>query len=211
MKLLILPGIACDRSIWKDINWSDHDVTILEYDNYMDKTTETVEDIAQKILNDPSLSQYDGIIAHSMGGFIGAIILDKVSSLARFFIAIETSFVPANPSYQTLLYGEDSNLKIRIQNMFDTEIKHYPESLIKFLQGAFDYEYTLQRIAVPTTLIYGTREMTEEDELKNKLNLSDKTINGLTLIFIDKAAHFPMLEQPSKTNEIILNILKKYE
>lgn len=209
MKLLILPGIACDRSIWNDIDWGNHDVTFLNYKNYMDKRATTVGDIAQAILNDSSLSQYDGIIAHSMGGFIGVILLDEMPSLADFFIAIETSFVPANSSYQTLLYKEE--FKSKIKSMFDREIKHYPEALITFLQGAFDYEDTLKGLTVPMTLIYGKRDMVDEEELHQKLNLSKETINSLQLIFIDKAAHFPMLEQAKETNKIIHRILKAYK
>lgn len=207
MKLLILSGIACDSTIWEKTDLKDHELTFLDYKDYMNEHTKTVEDIAHEILKDSSLTLYDGIIAHSMGGFVGVILLDARPSLARFFIDIETSFVPAEQSYRTLLYGKD--LTDRIEKMFQSEIKHYPKELITFLRGAFDYEDMLKKLSVPKTLIYGKRDMIEE-ELHHKLNLSKETIDGLELIFIDEAAHFPMLEQPSKTNEVLKKTVKNY-
>ncbi len=211
MKLLILPGIGCNQSIWNDIDWLDHDIIFLKYDKYMNETTKTVEDIAKEIIKDLSTSTYDGVIAHSMGGFIGAILLDELPLIARFFIAIETSFVPANPSYKTMLYNNNHTLKDKIENMFETEIKKYPKALITYLQGAFDLETTLNRITVPKILIYSNRDITDEKELYDKLNLTKETFDKVQLFFIDKAAHFPMLENPSQTNKIIHSILKTYE
>ncbi|MFW5894922.1 MAG: hypothetical protein ACOCU0_03225 [Bacillota bacterium] len=208
MKVLMLKGIGCTDGIYEFLNLSEHDVSLIDYEAVMNSDTDSVETLALNInhaLNDRS---FDAIIAHSMGGLLAMVLLEKGWVEASSLIAIETSFVPAHESYRTLLHPKSGKaLHHAIDSMLQKEIPKYPEKLKASLRDAFDFESTLSSLTIPITMIYGKREMEACDELRNKLNLREETLEKVSLHFVENAAHFPFVENPDETHRVLKNAL----
>ena len=210
MTLLVLSGIGCDSRVWRATDLEDHDVTLVDHRDVMDSGSEpeTISELARSITNTLSTHTFDGIIAHSMGGLLAVVLLQKGWVEAGFLLAIETSFIPAEAPYLTLFHPDtDEGLQDEIKSMLKRRIPRYPDALRDSLRDGFDFESELASLSLPKILVYVQRRMEDGQTLKANLNLSEDTLEKVTLHFISGAAHFPPLEHSDALNDILKTLI----
>ena len=164
------------------------------------------------------------IIAHSFGGRITSILLSKYKITSKKILLIDVAGINTfnlklylkTKIYKILKlikYILPVKLKIKYQkylfNKFaSNDYQNLEQNLYKTFQNIIheDLKKYYQNIQNETLILWGTKDNITPLKIGLKLN---KLIKNSTLIKILNAQHFPYLEKPFLTNQIIYHYIKK--
>lgn len=211
MDIVLLRGVGCDAQVFEPLDLANHRVVEVDYHDVLREATDSVETLARALGAHLQGQSFDVIIAHSLGGIIGATMIKEGTIDAECLIAVETAFVPQEESYRTLFHPKTGqSIQKDMTTMLKRELPYYPDALKASLKDDFNYESTLLDIHCPLHLLYGARTMADKTDRTDNLNLNDKTVKKAQIDFIENAAHFPFLENAPSTNQKIHAILRDY-
>ncbi len=211
MKLLLLYGVNCTKEIWDYINpyFLDFEVDYVEYPHEVTAKANNVEDLTKWVYDTYHSIKYDVIIGHSLGGIIALQLAANYNMEFSKIIFLDTNLKPAEAFYRNLMTKENTEKYGNIlSQMFDKERCFYSKELFKALQADFDYTEILDNIPQKIFGIYGDRGIPAYANRIHDLNLSDKSLERINLIFISNACHMPMVENPEELSQVIHHIVR---
>jgi pimeloyl-ACP methyl ester carboxylesterase len=151
---------------------------------------------------------YDFILGHSMGGII-AIQIAAVMPKIKQVILLDSFVTPPSRFFQNLFAPSLSKeLQNQIINMLNLEREYYSCRLTDNLR-TINLSHLVPQLNCQITALYGDRGYADREQLTSQLQWSSELLTKIALHFVANANHFPMLENPQATAEILLNILKK--
>lgn len=210
MKILILSGVKCTNQIWEKMKpyLEQYDAEYIEYDHEITKKASNVSELTAWVYKKCSSQSYDVVIGHSLGGLIGLqLSCDYPVSIGKM-ICLDTNFRPAEAFYRNLM--TEDNMKRYSQfvfDMFEEESKFYLNEFFETLQCEFDYVEYVVNSPAKVYVIYGDRGMPEYDKKLEDLNLDEKTLDKLQILFCKNACHMMMLENSADLNALLNEIM----
>lgn len=210
MRLLLLYGVNCRRSIWDDLKpyLKGYEVDYVEYPHEVTQRAKDVEDISKWVYETYHKNSYDAVIGHSLGGIIALQLASKYKMKFSKIIYLDTNLKPAEEFYRNIMTPEHMNeFGKDTMEMFNEERKFYTSSLFEAIQKEFDYTVYLKQLAQKVYAIYGDRNQPGYINRITDLNLSDEVLSKLDFIFINNACHMIMMENPKELYDVIKDIL----
>jgi pimeloyl-ACP methyl ester carboxylesterase len=207
-----LCGYACTPWIWHrltqyltppfDLQWVTWPTALLPHFHQ-------VSDFVNWLLQDEIKNyHYDFILGHSMGGIVAiqmAAFLPKIKQV----ILLDSFITPPTRFFQNLFEPSISKeLQNQIINMLNFEREHYSPKLPDNLR-AINLSHSSFQLNCQITALYGDRGYSDLKQLTSQLRWSSELLDKIALYFVSNANHFPMLENPQKTAEILFKILNK--
>ena len=169
----------------------------------------TVSDFVDWLLKVEIKNQhYDFILGHSMGGIVAIQIATALPKLEQV-ILLDSFVTPSSRFFQNLfapLISKD--LQNQIINMLNLEREHYSPRLVDSLRTT-NLSYLLSQLNCQVTALYGDRGYADPQQLTSQLRWSPELLAKIALHFVANANHFPMLENPQATAEILLKRLTR--
>lgn len=230
--ILILPGWGNTRETFRyiiDFFKKQYTIYIIDYPGFgnspiINKEIDIYDysDIINSFIKSNNIND-PIIIAHSFGGRITSIILDKYKLKAKKIILIDVAGIKRlNPLLfikQIIYKLLKKLLKIiplkyrykvykKIFNYFSsTDYKHLPPNMYKTFQNIIkkDLKSTYKKIDIDTLIIWGDKD--KDTPLKDALILK-KIIKKSKLIIYKNSGHFSYLDNINKINNDINNYIK---
>jgi pimeloyl-ACP methyl ester carboxylesterase len=150
---------------------------------------------------------YDFILGHSMGGIVAIQIAAAVPKIGQV-ILLDSFVTPPSRLFQNFLASPISKaLQNQIINMLNLERPYYSTKLADNLRTT-NLSPLFSQLNCSVTALYGDRGYADRTQLTSQLQWSSELLTTIAVHFIANANHFPMLENPQTTAEILLKILK---
>lgn len=150
---------------------------------------------------------YDFILGHSMGGIVAIQIAAAVPKIGQV-ILLDSFVTPSSRFFQNFLAPPISKaLQNQIINMLNLERPYYSTKLADNLRTT-NLSPLFSQLNCQVTALYGDRGYADRTQLTSQLQWSSELLTKIAVHFIANANHFPMLENPQTTAEILLKILK---
>lgn len=141
MRLLLLYGVNCRRSIWDDLKpyLKGYEVDYVEYPHEVTQRAKDVEDVSKWVYETYHKNSYDAVIGHSLGGIIALQLASKYKMKFSKIIYLDTNLKPAEEFYRNIMTPEHMNeFGKDTMEMFNEERKFYTSSLFEAIQKEFD-------------------------------------------------------------------------
>jgi pimeloyl-ACP methyl ester carboxylesterase len=209
-RLLFLPGYACTDEIWKDISIyfdDDFDSISINWPGELTPHFDTVRQFSDWFRTQYQFNQDDILVGHSLGGLVALDLITRISNATSPTILVESFLTPPSPFFQNLLMpGVDPALTAWVTAMLQTQKQNYSCGLSIQLREVNLTNDVLDTSA-PIYSIYGDRGNKDHDQVYAELNWSDTIRSRVDIKIVSNACHFPMLENPDKTIQILRSIL----
>ncbi len=205
-----LCGYACTPWIWEPVTEylnSQLDLKLVSWPTSLLPHFHTVNDFTHWVINH-QITNCRFIIGHSMGGLVATQIAALTPQIEQVILLDSFVTTPTNFFQMLFLPTLGKPIQNKIINMLNLERIHYSPQLPDNLR-AIHLNETLTKLDCKITALYGDRGYPQLQQLISQLNWSPQLLNKISLYFIANAGHFPMLENPQETAEILLKVLNK--
>ncbi len=198
--ILVLSGYACTSEIWNELSDVDYSnlfnkAIFLDFPKEKLKGFKDIENFSQWIEEVVDYSKIDYVIGHSMGGLVALDLAYRNVFKIKQVIAIESFIKTPSPFFQNLVMDEHELEKKQLIEMFSREAPHYSLELAEKLK-VLDWVEKVSKINAQKAFIYGDRNQGREKTI-SELGICDKLENKTTIKIVERACHFPMIENPN--------------
>jgi pimeloyl-ACP methyl ester carboxylesterase len=207
-----LCGYACTPWIWHRLTQylvPPIDLQLVTWPTTLLPHFHTVSDFVDWLIQDEIKNHhYDFILGHSMGGIV-AIQMAAFLPEIKQVILLDSFVTPPSRFFQNLFEPSISKeLQNQIINMLNLEREHYSPRLTDALRR-INLSSLFSQLHCQVTALYGDRGYSDLKQLASQLRWSSELLDKIALGFVSNANHFPMLENPPATAEILLKILNQ--
>jgi len=109
MNILLLRGIGCDYRVLEPLDLGKHTKLGVDYHAILSESTDSIEGLARALNEYLDDHTFDAVVAHSMGGILGALMISQGFIDTEVFIAIE------KPSFHKKPHTERCFIRIRVK------------------------------------------------------------------------------------------------
>lgn len=134
MRLLMLYGVNCNKTVWDSMKpfLQQHDIDYVEYPHE--------------------------IIGHSLGGIIALQLATEYKMRPKKIVYLDTNLKPAKAFYRNLMTSEHmEQFGESVIHMFQEEREFYTAELFDSLQKEFDYSGYVNQLGQKVYAVYGDR------------------------------------------------------
>lgn len=205
-RLLILSGFTCTSPIWNPLQHflpQDIQPSLVDWPVHQARRLEDVDELADWLLDAYDIPAYDCLAGHSMGGLVAARALAKCTPTHTRLVLVESFLTTPAPFFRNLLMPETDPALLRlVTEMMDSQRGFYSPVLQEKLRHTdFFPQHPLPPVHV--TAIYGDRGCADLERVTALLNWPEELSAAIPVALIPNACHFPMLENPRKTAEVL--------
>lgn len=208
---LVLPGYACTAQIWNPIRdrlGKIHDITWVDWPHDVTTRLETVSAYADWLYPVFKRGNFDFIIGHSMGGLIALELAKRDNGLLRNVILVETFLQTPSPFFRNFfMESTPAEIAQPVLDMLDREKPHYSSRLKETLKQDGIYQLD-DEVRARLHAIHGDRGNGNLAEVRKELDWSEYFQQRVQVSVIENTCHFPMVENPEKTVQTILDIIE---
>jgi pimeloyl-ACP methyl ester carboxylesterase len=210
MKGLVLPGYACTSQIWAAIRKQFdalYEVDWIDWPRELTPEFHSVTAFADWLYPSIRKGRYDFVIGHSLGGLVVLELAMREKALIQHGILIESFLLPPGPFFQNLLMQS-----IPVENaqpilaMLAREKGCYSRQLQESLTK-IDFGLKVVDLPAEFHFIYGDRGCGDPGRVVRELAWPEQLQQLGRIVVIQDACHFPMLENPEMTLQMLQNIL----
>jgi pimeloyl-ACP methyl ester carboxylesterase len=152
------------------------------------------------------LQRFGCIVGHSLGGLAALEWLSSSSRTPAHLVLVETFLLPPPPFFRNVLLEEKKPAERRVQKMLSDEKLYYSPVLAERLRWIDMMEHVAP-IASRVHALYGDRGCGKPAEVAAELRWPEGLSECIDLHVIPNACHFPMVENPAATADVLQQIL----
>jgi pimeloyl-ACP methyl ester carboxylesterase len=207
---MLLPGYACTSQIWQLIGHdlgATYDLTSVDWPVQITSDFHNLNDFTDWLYTSFWPRQCDFVIGHSMGGLVALQLAATGKVVIPKIILVETFLVSPSPFFQNLLLDASSSAPVRaIPKMLHREKASYSPLLREAIQQ-FDGSEPLLPPGQSVYALYGDRGRGQAAAVLNELGWTEQLLTDVAVKVIPNACHFPMVENPQETAEVLRRII----
>ncbi len=209
-KVLLLPGYACRAQIWGALCErlaEACNLTCIDWPQARTPEWHTVAGFVDWLLPQARRAGYAFIIGHSMGGLAALELAQRIEARPRAVVLVESFLLPPGPFFRNLfLPTTPAAVAQPMLDMLQREREYYSPRLAEALKQV-DYTRLAAGLGLPLYTLYGDRGCGDPPQVVEALGWPAELQARVTVSMIQGACHFPMLENPEMTTQVVAEIL----
>ncbi|HSB66728.1 MAG TPA: alpha/beta hydrolase [Anaerolineales bacterium] len=207
---MVLPGYSCTSQIWRSIRGeldAFYDISWVDWPCKLISEFHAVEAFAHWLRQATQPAPYDFVIGHSMGGLVALELARMDKELFRRIILVDTFLISPPPFFQNLFVGDTLGPnEYMVLDMLEREQMYYSPRLRAVLKQV-DMRPLAANLCAKISAIYGDRGSGDRVRVQRELAWPEELQRRVEVRIVPSASHFPMIENPGETIDILLAIL----
>jgi pimeloyl-ACP methyl ester carboxylesterase len=214
MKGVFLPGYACTSQIWQSVCEEigpTYEPTLIDWPAHATPNFHCLDNLVDWLYSAFWPRDCDFIVGHSLGGLVALQLLASGKVEIPKTILVETFLLAPDPFFHNLLLsGESSDQAKQILEMLHCEEAHYSPRLKEAMREV-DMSEQVWKIGKTIHALHGDRGCGSPEMVLEKLHWTEPIAALVELRVIPDSCHFPMVENPQETVQVLRSIIEIQE
>ena len=203
LKGLFLPGYACTSEIWQPVRAEldrVYEAAYVDWPVEQVSAFHAVSAFTEWTAAAFDLRQYDFVVGHSIGGVVALELAGRAQARVSRVVLLETFLRPPPPFFRNLALAPDQARAVR-QMMTRQRVRYSP--LLREALQVVDRGVPLADLQARLYAAYGDRGCGDPGQTIRELGWPADLSARITVAVVAQACHFPMIENPARTIQLL--------